>query len=268
MSLKSYVVDEHKGKGHTSHGNGKGLGHKKHQEDAMEDGVYEIDIAGVQHVNPTAVDARQSAILADGSTFFTEVRAGSIQSTDSGLRLQTDSNNGRLRAGVEFDADNRIELGELDSLSFDFTQVTQIGSEFYSPAFRLVIDADGDLSTTNDRGELVFEYAYQNLGDVPIGTTVHADLAGGDWVAWQRSGGANRDQINNMTTFADWSDEDGYTPTNDPDGPGPATAATALHFDADSLVLGFSIGLGSGPGSGVAYVDNVQVAGVTYDFLA
>ena len=89
---------------------------------------------------------------------------------------------------------------------------------------------------------------------MPLGTTVHADLAGDDWVAWQRSNGQNHDQVANMTEFSDWADADGYTPVG------------GVNFNENSVVLGYSIGLGSGAGSGSAYVDNVQLAGVTYDF--
>ena len=127
MPVSSSIADEHgngKGKGHTDHGNGKGKGHLKHQQDAMADGVYEMDIGGVNHVDHTVPGTTQTAPLADGSTFFTEVRQGSIQSTDQGLLFDTDNANGRLRAGVLFDADNRVTLGDLDTLSFDFTQVS------------------------------------------------------------------------------------------------------------------------------------------------
>jgi hypothetical protein len=261
MAITSYIVEEHqgKGKGHTEHGNGKGLGHQKHADEAMADGVYTIRVAGIDHDNPTAVDqATPQAVLADGSKLNTEVRAGSItiDSAPGGgesLHLVTDSNNGRLRVNIEQDADQRMTLGDLDELSFDYYIASSSRTDVI-PVIRLIIDADGNLATTNDRGELVFEWAYQGLGSTAQGSWQSVDLVGDDWVAWQRSFGQNRDQIANMTEFSDWADADGFTP------------AGGLHFDENSLILGYSIALGSGNGTADIYMDNVKFDGVTMDF--
>jgi hypothetical protein len=257
MATTSSIVDEKNGKGHTDHGNGKGLGHLKHEGAATEDGVYEIDIANL-HTDGSAILTGDglvtSTVLADGSTFYTNARAGSIDSTSQGLLFDTDSGNGRLRAGVTFDADNQLLLGDLHDVSFDF-KVTGLdaGSDGrYSPAFRITVDGDGDLSTTADRGQLVYEFAYNNSGNVPIGTLLHVDVD--QSVVWQRSNGQNLDSTSNLTTFSDYADANGYKPSG------------GVLFDSHSVVLGFEIGLGSGPGSGSAFVDNVQVGGVHYDF--
>ena len=261
MAVSSHVIEEGpgKGKGHTQH-NGKGKGHDKHEHAAMEDGVYEMEIDGVEHVNPTSANQTSpQTVLADGSKINTEAREGSITtgpapgSDDDALRLETNSNNGRLRVNVEFDADNQVTLGDLDTLNFDYYVESSDRTDVI-PVIRLIVDADGNLATTGDRGELVFEYAYQGLGPVTQDSWQNADLVGGDWVAWQRSFGVNRDQIVNMTEFSDWADADGFTP------------AGGLHFDENSLVLGYSIAYGSGNGTGVTYLDDLQVGGVTYDF--
>jgi hypothetical protein len=261
MAITSYIVEEHqgKGKGHTQHGNGKGLGHLKHQHDAMADGVYTIRVAGIDHDNPTGVSQTSAkTTLADGSKLNTEVRQGSITIDDApgggeSLHLVTDSNNGRLRVNVEQDADQRMTLGDLDELSFDYYIAASDRTDVI-PVIRLIIDADGNLATTNDIGELVFEYSYQGLGATTQGAWQHVDLVGGDWVAWQRSFGQNRDQIANMTEFSDWADADGFTPTG------------GLHFNENSLILGYSIALGSGNGTADIYMDNVKFDGVTMDF--
>jgi hypothetical protein len=121
---------------------------------------------------------------------------------------------------------------------------------------RLFVDADGNLATTGDVGELVFEYAYQGLGTTTQDAWQTADLVGDDWVAWQRSFGVNRDQIVNMTELSDWADADGFTP------------AGGLHFDEDSVVLGWSVALGSGNGTNDIYLENLNIAGVTMQFGA
>jgi hypothetical protein len=104
-------------------------------------------------------------------------------------------------------------------------------------------------------GELVFEFAYKALGTVTQGTWQHVDRAGSDWSAWQRSNGANHDVYPNIRPLSDWQDAIGYTPTG------------GFHFDQNSVVLGWSIALGFGNGTTNAYLDNLHVGGVTYDFL-
>ena len=261
--MVSYVALEgpSHGRGYYVH-QGKGVGHDRKAADAMSDGEYTLIIDGVDVDNDTAVDQTSAPeTLADGSTLFTEVRLGRISigeapeggSDGDALRLETYSDNGRLRFTTLFDADNRIQLGDLDRLSFDFN-VDESTTTIHAPVIRLIVDGDGDLATTADRGELVFEWAYQGLGDVPQDSWQSVDLAGDDWVAWQRANGQNFDQVANMTTLSDWSDADGFTP------------AGGVTFDEDSTVLGWSIAYGSGNGTGVIYVDDLQVGGVKYDF--
>ena len=264
MAISSYIVEEQKGggKGHTVHGNGKGLGHAKHQQDAMADGEYTMVISGISHTNHGPTDTFMGPTpLADGSSLFTEVRRGSISTgpapanhdDTSALQLVTDDNNGRLRVTDVYSSEQQVTLGHLDALSFDY-YVDSASRTDVIPVIRLAIDGDGNLATTADRGELVFEYAYQGLGPTTQDQWQHADLVGGDWVAWQRSNGANHDEIVNMTAFSDWSDASGFTPSG------------GVHFDENSVVLGWSIALGSGNGSATMYLDNLQVGAVTYEF--
>jgi len=261
--MVSYVAPEgpSQGRGYFNH-NGKGVGHDRKAAEAMADGKYTLIVDGVDHDNPTAVDQTTGPeTLADGTSLFTEVRAGRISigeapagGTDGeALRLETDSNNGRLRFTDLFDTDNQIQLGDLDQLNFNY-YIDSSDRTDVIPVIRLAIDADGDLSTTNDRGELVFEYAYQGLGATTQDSWQHVDLVADDWVAWQRSFGVNRDFGDGFATLSDWSDADGYTPTG------------GLTFDEDSVVLSWSLAYGSGNGTGVMYVDDLQVGGVTYDF--
>ncbi|MGX7896559.1 hypothetical protein [Tsuneonella sp. HG222] len=265
MAIESYIVEEGpgRGRGHTQHGNGKGLGHLKHGDEAMSDGYYTMAITGIDHDNPTGVsETSPLSTLADGSQMNTEVREGRIATVDGpaggddngALLLETDSNNGRLRVNTLLDSDQQVSLGDLDQLSFEYYVDSSDRSDV-TPVLRLFIDADGDLATTADRGELVFEYAYQGDGPVTQDTWQTADLAGDDWTAWQRSGGENRDQIVNMTELSDWADADGFTP------------AGGLNFNEDSIVLAWSVAYGSGNGTGVLYLDDLQVGGVQYDFV-
>ena len=253
MPISSSVVVDFPGRGYENH-KGKGVGHQKRLQEEMADGHYTIRVTGVDHDNPTAVSQTSApTTLEDGSIVFTEVRQGDIETGPTGLRLETDNNNGRLRYNTGLDADNQMTLGDLDALNFDYI-IHSFSRTDVVPVIRLIIDADGNLATTTDRGELVFEWAYQGFGPTTSGSLQHADLVGDDWVAWQRANGQNFDQIANMTTFSDWSDADGHT------------VAGGLTFNEDSLVLGWSIALGSGNGTGSMSIDNVQVGGVTTDF--
>lgn len=265
MAINSYIVEEGhgRGKGHMSHGKGKGLGHVKHAEDAMADGVYTIAVSGIDHQNPSAVNQTSAPTrLADGTMLNTEVRNGAITidaapagaASPDALHLVTDNNNGRLRVNDAYDPDNQITLGDLGTLNFDY-YIQSADRTDVIPVIRLVIDADGNLATTNDRGELVFEWAYQDFGATTSGAWQTANITGDDWIAWQRSFGQNRDQIVNMTELSDWADADGFTP------------AGGLHFDEDSLILGWSIALGSGNGAANIFLDNLTVGGVTMDFV-
>jgi len=257
MAIQSTIEYEGPGEG-VGNGNGKALGHIKQ---AMADGVYTMDITGIDATNHGSVDAvTPPTTLADGSMMNTEVRAGHIASVagpaggeGGSLMLETDSSNGRLRVNDAFSSAQQFKLGDLHDLSFDYNIESSDRADVI-PVIRVAIDADGNLATTSDRGELVFEYAYQNLGSTQTGSWQHADLAGDDWNAWQRSNGANHDVYPDIQHLSNWSDADGYTP------------AGGIHFDANSVVLGWSIALGSGNGTDVMYLDNLHVGGVTYDF--
>jgi hypothetical protein len=219
-------------------------------------------VRGINNANldPVVNQVKGFDLQADGSAMNTEARDGTIAigdllSDDRGpaLFLDTDSDAGRLRLNNLWDANQQVRLGELDDLEFDWFLAGSSRTDVI-PVIRLLIDADGNLLTTADRGELVFEWAYQGFGATPVGSWEHADLASDDWVAWQRSNGMNWDQVINMTRFSDWADADGFTPTG------------GIRFDEDSLVIGWAVALGSGNGINVALLDNLQVGPTTYNF--
>jgi hypothetical protein len=200
------------------------------------------------------------SLLADGSAMNSEALRGNVLTGDllgddrgPALFLQTSTNDGRLRVNDLLDANQQIRLGDLDDLEFDYFLASSSRTDVI-PAIRLLIDADGNLATTNDRGELVFEWAYQGFGATTVGSWLHADLAGDDWVAWQRSNGTNWDQIVNMTELSDWADANGFS------------VAGGLAFDEDSLIIGWSIAVGSGNGTISVLLDNLAVGPTTYNF--
>jgi hypothetical protein len=114
------------------------------------------------------------------------------------------------------------------------------------PAIRILLDRDGNLATTNDRGGLVFERVY-NGGVVPVdGWTL--DTIAANTYLWNFGLGGTEMNIN-ATPYA-------YD----------ATLAEWQAYMPNAVILGFSVGIGSGwNGNFVGAVDNVSwtIAGQT-----
>lgn len=164
---------------------------------------------------------------------------------------------GNSKADIEFyNVDNNGlaamgTLGTLTALSYDwYRSSASTTNSIHAPAFRILIDADGDMSTANDRGFLAYEYTYTTAGAAPTDSWVSDDLFGNDKNFWQRVSPNNYDQIVNIKSLSTWSSAAGFTPS--------WAGNTGLNFDADSAIYGYSIGLGSGwSGSYFGAIDNV-----------
>lgn len=253
MAVTSRIAKENG----TDTGKGNGYGYQKK---ALADGHYTMDVSGLAAANHGPGDVTvDQGVLADGTHMYTEARFGSIGidtiGGEAALHLVTDSSSGRLRVDDAFDAAHQVKLGDLGDLSFDYFVQSSDRTDVI-PVLRLTIDADGNLATTNDRVDLVFEWAYQNKGAATQGSWQHADLIGGNWVAWEHTytPSQNLDQIVNMTTFADWADANGFTPTG------------GIHVDANSIVLGWQIADGSGNGTNSMFLDHLHVGGQAINF--
>lgn len=119
------------------------------------------------------------------------------------------------------------------------------------PSFRILIDRDGDLSTTNDRGGLVYERVYSAGGPVATDTWVSESITG---------------------STKEWNF--GLGLGNEFELPGTGTPYNPLSdwqtFMPNAVVIGFSSGVGSswGPFSGA--VDNIRFGfgtdSTTYNF--
>jgi|GEM_PF-7123586 len=249
MAVTSRIAKENG----TDTGKGNGYGYQKK---ALSDGHYTMDVSGLSDLN-RADHTTDQGVLADGSHMYTEVRGGGISidtiQGEAALHLVTDSSNGRLRVDDIFDSAHQVKLGNLGDLSFDYLVQSSDRTDVI-PVIRLTIDADGNLATTNDRVDLVFEWAYQGNGAVTQGSWQHADLSGGDWRAWERANGQNLDFGNNFATLSVWESAAGFTPTG------------GIHVDANSIVLGWQIADGSGNGTNSMYLDHLHVGGQAINF--
>lgn len=185
----------------------------------------------------------------NGSVFFQTV--GSNSKADFELLASPTSNT----FGVRSATGSFGRLGDLTHLSYEwYRDSSSTNSAVQHPVIRILVDADGDLSTTGDRGGLVFEQAY-NGSNVPTDTWVFEDV-----FAYNSGAGANLWTFGAGMSFA----QEGYgnTLTDWINGVGT--------ISADSLVIGFSIGVGSGWGPFVGAADTLTVGfnGVTttYNF--
>lgn len=107
------------------------------------------------------------------------------------------------------------------------------------PALRVLLDADGNLATINDRGGLVFERVYNGL-PTPTDTWT-TDTVGAGTNLWNFGLGLGFAANINATDYA-------YD----------ATLAEWQAYLPDAVVLGFSAGVGSGwNGSFTGAVDNI-----------
>jgi hypothetical protein len=95
------------------------------------------------------------------------------------------------------------------------------------PALRVLLDADGDLTTTGDRGGLVFERVYNSL---PVSTNVWvSDMIGSSTYLWNFGLGIGFAANINASPYA-------YD----------ATLAEWQAYFPNAVILGFSAGVGSG----------------------
>lgn len=137
-------------------------------------------------------------------------------------------------------------LGDLAGLSYEWLRdSSSTAASHLHAALRLIIDADGNLGTTNDRGYLVFERAYNpGVSAVPTDTWVTEDIlsynSGAGAYLW--STGGLPFTFTYDKTLLKWMQ-------------GVTNGTTTVNVD--SLILGFGSGVGSGWGTYKGAIDNV-----------
>ena len=169
------------------------------------------------------------------------------------LNLTTEADNQDRAALVK---DENVPLADITELEYR----TKRGAGFQAEgnaAYRLRIDADGDVSTTGDVGTLVFEPYWQNggVGDAaPVVEDVWQTWNVFDGIFWASIPGGN--SIPGMTNGAG--------------GPPFYTIDDVLALHPDALVLNQSVGIGSYNNNYDVLVDAVvfgtSATVYTYDF--
>lgn len=132
-------------------------------------------------------------------------------------------------------------FSSFSTMQYDwFRDSTSTNSGVQMPSLRILLDRDGNLSTTGDRGGLVYEWAYNNVGNAPTDAWTTA-VVGGATKLWNFGLGLG----NEFDIDRDGTPYDTLTEW---------LASTEL---ANATILGFSSGVGSGWGPFVGAVDNI-----------
>lgn len=128
-------------------------------------------------------------------------------------------------------------------MSYDWYRSSGSGnSPVQHPALRILLDRDGNLATTNDRGGLVFERAYNVAGSAPTDAWV-TDTVGGSSKLWNFGLGLGKNEFDidadgtPYDTLDEWQDSE---------------------LLQSAVILGFSAGVGSGWGPFQGAVDNIS----------
>lgn len=149
-------------------------------------------------------------------------------------------------------------LGNITSLAYEWYK-SSTSTATQHAVLRLLVDADGDLGTINDRGALVYERAYQSNTSVPTDSWVSDVLMNANF--WQvKFGTGNFDTAGNWQPLSVWGSASGFTPSGG-----------GLNMNANSIVYGLSSGIGSGWGTYIGAVDNITIGfgtlpATTYNF--
>lgn len=205
------------------------------------------------YTNPTGVN--QGVPVGASGWYFNNVRAGGSVGVDashprSGNGSVAFSGPANAKADIEFlpgavnIAGNYYSNGSLgalsalSSMSYDwYRDSSSAATASQQPSLRVLIDTDGNLATTNDRGGLVFERVY-NSSTTPVDS----------WIT----------EVINDTTFM-WNFGPPGFATNINASPYAydATLAEWKAFFPNAAIIGFSSGIGSGWNSFSGAVDNI-----------
>jgi hypothetical protein len=142
------------------------------------------------------------------------------------------------------------QFSNLASMAYDwYRDSSSTNSAVQHPVLRVLLDADGNLTTTNDRGGLVFERAYNSPSTVPTDT----------WVTDTINAGTNLWNFGLGLGFA-FDIDSSSSPYDDDLAQWQAYAPLS-----NAIILGFSSGVGSGWGPFKGAADNISwtISGVT-----
>ncbi|MBL8351573.1 MAG: PEP-CTERM sorting domain-containing protein [Burkholderiaceae bacterium] len=147
---------------------------------------------------------------------------------------------GVASGGNYFASTSMGSFSSFSGMSYDwYRDSTSTANANQVPALRILLDLDGNLSTTGDRGGLVFERVY-NGGTFPTDSW-QSDTVTSSTYLWNFGLGIGSAANINSTPYA-------YD----------ATLAEWQAYAPNAVILGFSAGIGSGWGPFSGAVDNIS----------
>jgi hypothetical protein len=167
--------------------------------------------------------------------------SGSIGPGGSSSKADIEYLSGGTNFGGNFFATTGMGLfTSFIGMSYDwYRNSASTNSGVQHPALRILLDMDGDL-TTNDRGGLVFERAYNGGGNVPTNTWTSESI-GASTKLWNFGLGLGNEF--NIDSLGDVYDM--------------LSVWQASALMANAVIVGFSAGVGSGWGPFSGAVDNI-----------
>jgi hypothetical protein len=134
-------------------------------------------------------------------------------------------------------------LSQLQSVSYDwYRDSISTNPDVQAPALGILIDADGDLSTTGDRGYLIFERVYNTPGPVPTNTWTSENITSSTYL-WNTN-------IGSLTILSN---------INSTPYPYDANLSEWQAYFPNAVVIGFAGFFGSGwNGQFSGAVDNIS----------
>ena len=147
-------------------------------------------------------------------------------------------------------------LGSLSSASYDYLRNSSSTAQAWlTPSLRFMIDNDGNFSTTNDRGILVYEPIYNGVSVAATDTWTTASITGSTNLWWRQYTGGNNVAFNDVD-LADY--KSGVT-------------INGQTVNSNTVIYGISSGIGSGWGGTYdGAIDNINLqygeSNVTFAF--
>lgn len=153
-------------------------------------------------------------------------------------------------ASITAAATNGYTLGNLTSLGYDWMRASGTAYVSVAPTMRLYYDLDGNASTNNDRGLMIWEPVY-NSAAITNGAWTSSDILGGNF--WQITGVSKQINIYDYT-LAEWQD------TSLSKKESAASGGDIGHtLTANTAIYAFNVGIGSGWGGTFdGAVDNIR----------
>lgn len=188
-------------------------------------------------------NTRNSGVVGINTTYSRNGNASVYFNTPSGAaKADFEFLPSAVNLGGNFFAGSSLApFSQLQSFSYDwYRDSSSTNPSIQHPVIRVLLDRDGDLTTTGDRGGLVFERVYNSL-PVPTDTWVSDTVTASTFV-WSFGLGL---------PFAYDLNNNSY--------PYDETLASWQAFMPNAVIIGFSVGVGSGwNGQFYGAADNIR----------